>query len=47
MPAFATVWSHHPNVKGEGPLLDKRVYENPCAINLSAALLRSGVSMTN
>lgn len=45
MPPFAVVWSNHPNVKGDGPLLDKRVYENQCAINLSAALLRSGMNM--
>jgi hypothetical protein len=47
MPMFATVWSNHPNVKGEEPLLDKAVYENQCAINLSAALLRSGMSMNS
>ena len=45
MPTFATLWSNHPNVKGDTPLLNKRVYENQCAINLSAALMRSGVSM--
>lgn len=47
MPTFATVWSNHPNVKGGGALLDKTVYENQCAINLSAALLRSGMSMNS
>ena len=31
--------------KGDAPLLDKKVYENQCAINLSAALIRSGISM--
>jgi hypothetical protein len=45
MTTFATLWSNHPTVKGEPPLLDKKVYENQCAINLSAALMRSGVSM--
>lgn len=45
MPAFATLWSNHPNIKGDAPLLDKKVYENQCAINLSAALIRSGISM--
>lgn len=37
MPAFVTRWSNHPNIKGDVPLLDKAVYENQCAINLSAA----------
>ena len=36
MPAFARLWSNHPNVKGDAPLLDKTVYENQCAINMSA-----------
>lgn len=47
MTSFATLWNNHPHVKGDGPLLDKRVYENQCAINLSASLIRSGVSMTS
>jgi hypothetical protein len=47
MTSFASLWSNHPHVKGDGPLLDKRVYENQCAINLSAALMRSGVSMSS
>lgn len=42
---FVTLWENHPNVTGEPPLLDKTVYENQCAINLSAALMRSGVDM--
>lgn len=46
MPTFAQLWAHHPNIKGDGPLLDKAVYENQCAINLSAALMRSGVDMS-
>ena len=45
MPTFATLWSKHPSVIGEKPLLDTKVYENQCAINLSAAFLRSGVDM--
>jgi hypothetical protein len=45
MPAFSTLWRNHPNVKGDGPLLDKTVYENQCAINLGAALMRSGVTL--
>lgn len=47
MPTFAALWSNHPNIKGDAPLLDKKTYENQCAINLSAALLRSGVDMRN
>jgi hypothetical protein len=46
MPSFATLWSNHPHVKGEDPLLDTKVYENQCAVNLSAALLRSGMNMS-
>jgi hypothetical protein len=45
MPTFSTFWSNHPHVKREGPLLDTKVYENQCAVNLSAALIRSGVNM--
>ena len=47
MTTFATLWSNHPHVTHEVPLLDVRVYENQCAINLSASLLRSGVDMTS
>jgi hypothetical protein len=47
MPAFMTLWNNHPTVKGEPPLLDKGVYENQCAINLSAALMRSGINMNS
>jgi hypothetical protein len=46
MPAFITLWNNHPNIKGDTPLLDKAVYDNQCAINLSAALMRSGMSLT-
>lgn len=42
---FQTLWENHPNIKGDAPLLDKKAYENQCAINLSAALIRSGISM--
>jgi Type VI secretion system (T6SS), amidase effector protein 4 len=45
MPTFATLWSKHPHVTGEGALLDSSVYQNQCAINLSASLIRSGVDM--
>jgi hypothetical protein len=46
MPAFATLWSNHPTIKDDAPLLDKTAYENQCAINLSAALIRSGMGLT-
>lgn len=46
MPAFATLWSNHPTIKGDAPLLDKTVYENQCAINVSAAWMRSGMSLS-
>lgn len=46
MPAFVTLWNNHPNIKGDAPLLDKVVYENQCAINLSAAWIRSGMNLT-
>jgi len=45
MPTFATLWANHPTIKGDGPVLDRKVYENQCAISLSAALIRSGVDM--
>jgi Type VI secretion system (T6SS), amidase effector protein 4 len=47
MPTFATLWGNHPTIKGDSPLLDTKVYENQCAINLSAALMRSGIEMNN
>lgn len=46
MPTFRTVWDNHPNVKGDSPLLDKQVYVNQCAINMSAAWLRSGMKLS-
>jgi hypothetical protein len=45
MPSFAVLWANHPNVKGDAPVLDKAVYENQCAINVGAALMRSGVDL--
>ena len=42
---FAELWKNHPNITGEESLLDKRQYENQCAINLYAALQRSGVNV--
>lgn len=45
MPSFAELWANHPTVKGDAPILDKKVYENQCAINLSASLIRSGVDL--
>ena len=46
-PTFAVLWENHPHVKGEAPLLDTKIYDNQCAINLSAAFLRSGVDMSS
>jgi hypothetical protein len=46
MPTFATLWSNHPNIKGDTPVLDKKVYENQCAINMGAAWLRSGMPLS-
>jgi len=46
MPNFQTIWNNHPNIKGETPLLDPKVYANQCAINLSAALIKSQVPLT-
>lgn len=45
MATFAELWKNHPNITGEEPLLDKRQYDNQCAINLYTALQRSGVSV--
>ncbi len=44
MLSFPKLWANHPNVKREAPLLDKGTYQNQCAINLYAALIRSGVN---
>ena len=45
MPTFRKLWSNHPTVKDEGPLLDERQYQNQCAINLCAALQRFGMNV--
>lgn len=45
MPSFALLWAQHPNVKGDAPLLERAAYENQCAINLGAALMRCGVDL--
>ena len=44
MLSFSNLWANHSNVKREAPLLDKSTYQNQCAINLYAALVRSGVN---
>ena len=46
MPTFAQLWANHPIIKGDAPLLDRGVYQNQCAINMSASLMRSGVDMS-
>jgi hypothetical protein len=46
VPSFASLWSNHPNIKGDAPVLDKKVYENQCAINVGAAWLRSGMTLS-
>lgn len=45
MPTFQALWNNHPNIKGDTPVLDKAVYANQCAINLSASLIRSDVPL--
>ena len=45
MPQFVPLWNSHPNIKGDTPVLDKRTYENQCAINMSVAWLRSGMKL--
>lgn len=42
---FEDLWKNHPHVTGEGSVLDERTYENQCAINVAAALIRAGVSI--
>jgi Type VI secretion system (T6SS), amidase effector protein 4 len=44
---FRELWENHPTIKGDAPLLDKLTYKNQCAINVSAALTRTGVSMND
>ena len=41
------LWNNHPTIKGEPSLLDRGAYEYQCAVNLSAALIRSGVNMNS
>lgn len=45
MLTFAKLWENHPVIQGDTPLLDTKVYENQCAINVSAALIRCGVDL--
>jgi hypothetical protein len=45
LPSLASLWAAHPNVRGDAPLLDRGTYENQCAINVSAALMRVGIDM--
>jgi hypothetical protein len=45
MPTFGELWANHPTIKGDAPILDKKVYANQCAISMSAALMRSGVDL--
>ncbi|SEB00995.1 type VI secretion system amidase effector protein Tae4 [Variovorax sp. YR216] len=42
---FSDLWKNHPHVTGEGPVLDKKVYNDQCAINLAVALIRSGMNL--
>jgi Type VI secretion system (T6SS), amidase effector protein 4 len=46
LPLFSNVWSEHPTIKGDAPLLDHKVYENQCAVNLYAALQRTKVDVS-
>lgn len=47
MSSFTELWQNHPNVKGDTPILDRKTYENQCAINLSVCLIRSGLQIKN
>lgn len=42
MPTFSQLWTNHPTIMGDAPLLDHKTYPNQCAVNLFAALQRSG-----
>jgi hypothetical protein len=46
MPSFSQLWANHPVINGTTPLLDPKVYQNQCAINLFASLRSSGVNVT-
>lgn len=45
MPSFQQLWNSHPSIKGDAPLLDTNQYPNQCAVNVYAALQRSGMNM--
>ena len=45
MPTFAELWKNHPVISGNTPVLDKKVYQNQCAINMSVSLINCGVNM--
>jgi len=45
MPGFVTLWANHPTIRGDVPLLDRATYPNQCAINVGAAIIRSGNDM--
>ena len=42
---FTTLWSNHPTIKGDKPLLNTATYQNQCAVNLHACLERSGADL--
>jgi hypothetical protein len=44
---FSNLWENHPKIKGDTPLLDTNIYENQCAINMAACLIRSGIEIKN
>ncbi len=46
MHSFRSIWDNHPVVTKEPALLDRTVYENQCAINLGAALMRAGFNLS-
>lgn len=46
MPTFSQLWANHPTVKGDTPLLDHKAFPNQCAVNLYAALQRSGFNIS-
>ncbi|GKS82873.1 type VI secretion system amidase effector protein Tae4 [Acidovorax sp. SUPP1855] len=46
MANFQTIWNNHPGVTREKPLLNVATYENQCAVNVAAALMRSGYDLS-
>ncbi|AVS62688.1 hypothetical protein C8246_24465 [Paracidovorax avenae] len=46
MAGFQEIWRNHPGVTREKPLLPVATYENQCAVNLSAALMRTGYDLS-